>query len=178
MTMQRLLWGMMWRSGAWGLLAGTILGAAYGILFSSILNLVGIHRGNLFILTPTQVGWHFIMLVMFIGAILGILFGAPTGIIVGISNGVVLAVLMRLFFYPYKNSRAYHWIVFGVNIVFSIITSWLFLITIAYFWINRYINIFPQLAVLVLIPALIAGVSAGLLSRRITRWYEKQSLQP
>jgi len=170
-----LLWGTTWRGGAFGLVAGTMGGTAYGAVFANALLFFGL---------ATQAAANFqrddipralvsMLFLALIGAVVGALFGVPTGIVVGIANGLLIGILTRAFFYPPKNTPAYRWALAIVSALFTAITAWICFIGIMLFYANRNAANVPVLAVIVLIPALIAGVGAGRLSRLIARWYTK-----
>jgi hypothetical protein len=177
MTTPKLLWGTPWRGGAWGLLAGTMLGVAYGAVFANVLFFSG-----LFAQMPTafessdalRVGVVIPFLAL-IGAVMGALFGVPTGLFVGLLNGLLVGILTRAFFFPPRDARAYRRMIATASALFTSIASWLGFLAIMLSYANRDKANVPLLAAIVLIPALIAGVSAGLLSRILSRWYEKES---
>ncbi len=172
MTTIKLLWGTTWRGGALGLLVGTLGGAAYGALFANGLLAWGLlAQPRALELKDLPAGIGAVVFLALIGAVVGALFGVPTGIVVGIANGLFLGILTRVFFYPPKNARAYRWTVAIVSTLFTAFTAWICFIGIILFYANRNAANFGVLIGIVTLPALIAGVGAGLLSRLITRWY-------
>jgi hypothetical protein len=178
MTTARLLWGMKWRGGAWGLLAGTLLGSAYGAVFAVVVDLYALslrfpYLGEASDAPRALVGALFLALV---GAIIGALFGVPTGLLVGASNGLLLGVLTRALFYPLKDARIYRRVVALVSAVFAGIAAWVCFVALALFYANRSAANVDMIVVIVAIPALIAGVSAGFISRFIARWYERNPI--
>ena len=93
--------------------------------------------------------------------------------VVGIANGLLLGVMTRAFFYPLKNAQQYRRVVAGVSAIFTGVLAWLCFFSIMLFYANRAAADVAALAVIVAIPALIAGVGAGLTSRLIAQWYSK-----
>jgi hypothetical protein len=110
-----------------------------------------------------------------IGAIMGALFGVPTGLLVGLLNGLLVGILTRVYFFPPRDARTYRRVIAMASALFTAVASWIGFLAIMLFYANREKANVPVLAVGVLIPALIAGVGAGLLSRMITRWYEQHA---
>ncbi len=173
MSTAKLFWNTTWRGGAWGLLAGTMLGTAYGAVFANVLLLSG-----LFAQMPTafessdalRVGVVIPFLAL-IGAIMGALFGVPTGFVVGALNGLLIGMITRAFFFPPRDARTYRRVIATTSALFTGIASWLGFFAIMLFYANRDKANVPILAVGVLIPALIAGVAAAFISREIARWY-------
>ncbi len=176
MTTGRLLWGMTWRGGAWGLLGGTMLGTAYGAVLANALFLSGLAQApfnpQLDDIPRALVA---IVILALIGAVMGALFGVPTGLLVGSLNGLLVGILTRAFFFPRRDARTYRRVIATASALFTAIASWLGFLAIMLFYANREKANVPILAVGVLIPALIAGVGAGFLSRIISHWYEQHA---
>ena len=116
-----------------------------------------------------------VLFLALIGAVVGALFGVPAGLVVGTTNGLLLGVLTRALFYPLNNARRYSWVIAVVSAVFTCIVAWLCFIGIMLFYANRNAANVGVLAVVVAVPALIAGIGAGLTSRLIAHWYESES---
>jgi hypothetical protein len=173
----KLLWGTTWRGGAFGLVAGTMGGAGYGAIFANVLFAFGLMSQAPFEFKPEYVvsGLVAVLFFAFIGSIAGALFGVPTGLVVGIADGMLLGVMTRALFYPLKNARRYRWMIAIVSAIFTGIVAWLCFISIMLFYVNRNAANVGVLAVIVTIPALIAGVGAGLTSRLVAHWYESES---
>lgn len=168
-----LLWGTTWRGGAFGLVAGTMGGTAYGALFANALIFAGLISQPQFDFKPSDVVSVIFAVLFFglIGAVMGALFGVPTGLVVGIANGLLLGGLTRVFFFPLKNAQTYRRVVAVVSAVFTAMVAWICFIGIMLFYANRNAANVPVLAVIAAIPALIAGIGAGLISQSIARWY-------
>lgn len=170
MSTIKLFWNTTWRGGAWGLLAGTMLGTAYGAIFANALFLFGLAQAPLDLRAddiPRALGA--ILVLALIGAVMGALFGVPTGLIVGSLNGLLVGVLTRAFFFPPRDARTYRRVIALASALFTVIASWLGFLAIMLFYANREKANVPMLAVIVLIPALIAGIAAALISRVIAR---------
>lgn len=177
MTTTKLLWGMTWRGGALGLLAGTMLGTFYGAVFANSLFFFGLlaqapgefRSDNV----PSAIFAAFLMAL--IGSIIGGIFGIPTGFVVGVLNGLLLGIIARTFFYPLRDAKTYRRVIAPTSAVFTAIASWLGFFAIMLFYANRENANVPALAIGVIVPALIAGIAAAFISQIGARWYEKES---
>lgn len=178
MSTRKLLWGMTWRGGALGLLGGTMLGTAYGAIFANALLLARLAQEWQTLSAENFVpGLAAVLLLALIGAVMGALFGVPTGLLVGALNGLLVGVLTRAFFFPPRDARTYRRVIALASALFTGIASWIGFLAIMLFYANREKADVPMLAVIVLIPALIAGVAAAFISRVIARWYENRNLE-
>ena len=177
MTTARLLWGITWRGGACRLLAGTMLGTAYGAISANVLFLPGLEAQAPFNPQRDDIPRAIIVTLFLavVGAITGALFGVPTGFVVGLSNGLLIGIPTRAFFFTRRDARAYHRVIAAASALFTGIAAWLGFLAIMLFYANREKANVGALAVIVLIPALIAGVGAGFLSQVITRRYEQHA---
>lgn len=177
MTTPRLLWGMTWRGTIWGLLAGTVLGIIYGAIFVEILLLVAYDKQGLYVQTPNQIsgGIAAMLFIALIGAIAGGIFGAPTGLGVGWLDGLLVGILTRMFFLPLRNTRVYRWTIAIISAIFTAITAWACFIGILILYEPTRASVSVPLILIVAVPAPIAGIAAGFISRLITRWYERES---
>ena len=175
MTTVKLLWGMTWRGGAWGLFAGTFGGTAYGALFANLLLAGGLVSQAPFEwkaeYTVSAVGA--MLFFALIGAVVGGIFGVPSGLVVGCMVGLAIGILTRAFFYPPTNTRVFRWTLAIVSALLTTITAWVCFIGIMLFYANRNAANVGGLMVIVAIPALMAGAAAALISRLLVRWYEQ-----
>lgn len=177
MTTARLLWGMTWRGGALGLLAGTMLGTAYGAVFANSLFFFGLlaqapaefQSGD----APRAI--FAVLFLALIGSVMGALFGVPTGFIAGLLNGLLIGLMTRIFFYPLRGAKTYRRMMALTSGVFTALASWLGFFATMLFYANIEKANVPVLAALVVIPALIAGIAAAFISQMGARWYEKES---
>jgi hypothetical protein len=177
MTTFKLLFGTIWRGGAWGLLAGTMLGTAYGAVFAN-----GLFFFGLLSQAPAEFQGDdvpraivAVLLLALIGSIMGGVFGIPTGLVVGLLNGLLLGIVTRAFFYPLRDAKKYRRVIALTSAVFTAIASWLGFFVIMLFYANTEKANVPVLAIGVIIPAVIAGIAAGFISQMGARWYEKES---
>jgi uncharacterized membrane protein len=176
MATTKLLWNTTWRGGAWGLLGGTTLGTAYGAIFANGLFLFGLaHAPFNLQLDDIPRAFAAILILARIGAVMGALFGVPVGTAVGLLNGLLVGLITRVFFFPLRDARTYRRVIAMASAAFTGVASWLGFFAIMLFYANREKANIGVLAVSVLIPALIAGVGAGLLSRMLSRWYEQHA---
>jgi len=176
MKTARLLFGTIWRGAALGLLVGTFGGSAFGALFANGLfafNMV--LQADKISAQDAPAGIVAILFLALIGAVVGALFGVPTGFVVGIMDGLLIGVLTRVLFYPLKNVRVYRWTIAVVSAVFTSMVAWVCFLGIALFYSNRNSANVGALMLVFILPALIAGIVAGFISRLLTRWYEKAS---
>ena len=177
MTTLKIILGTSWRGAGLGLLAGTLGGSSYGAIFANVLLAFGILSQAPFEVKPQELVGALAAILIFalIGSVMGALFGVPSGLVVGIALGVLLGLLTRAFFYPLKNVQRYRWTIAIVSGLFTAPIAWFCFFSIMLFYANRDAADVRGLAVIVLVPALIAGVGAGLMSRLIANWYESES---
>ncbi|MBI4786177.1 MAG: hypothetical protein HY782_03915 [Chloroflexi bacterium] len=177
MTTGRLLWGMTWRGGAWGLLVGTLGGTAYGAVFANVLLAAGLVSQMPFDWKPeyavSAIGA--VLFLALIGAVVGGIFGVPSGIVVGTMVGLAMGVLTRAVFYPPRGTRVFRWTLAITSALLTTIAAWMCFIAIMLFYANRNAASVGALMIVVAIPALIAGAAAALISRLLARWYEQHS---
>ncbi|HLO87031.1 MAG TPA: serine/threonine-protein kinase [Nostocaceae cyanobacterium] len=106
------------------------------------------------------------------GTTAGIFIGAMIGFPVGFINGLLIAIITRVFFFPLKNFHQYRRTISTISsisgllitmIVFSLATSGVMFDQISYslFWI--------------IAPAIITGLSMGIVSKYFCQWYERNS---
>lgn len=167
----KILWGTTWRGGAFGLLAGTMGGAAReaGAIFPDLFLVAGLVSENSFQPSDTGALVGGVLFFALIGAVMGALFGVPTGLVVGLWDGLLVGLITRAFFFPLKDVQTYRRVIAITCVVFTTIASWLGFLAIMLFYANRDKANVPALAVGAIIPALIAGIAAGLISRLIAR---------
>lgn len=174
MTTTRLLFGTTWRGAAWGLLVGTFGGSAFGALFGNALVFgVGLLRQPADLsLSDIPTAIAAVGVLALIGSVMGALFGVPTGFVVGLLNGLLVGIVTRVLFFPLKNVRVYRIVIALMSMVFTMLTSWVGFMLIWILYANEDKANMAGLAVMSVLPALIAGVGAGLISQIGARWYE------
>lgn len=170
-----LIWNALWRGGAWGLLTGTVLGAAYGAIFANVLLFLGLLSQAAAQFRPDDLprAYAAVLFLALIGSVVGALFGVPTGLIVGLIDGLLIGVLTRAFFYPLKDAARHRRVTAIVSAIFTTFASWLCFVGIMLFYANRARANIPVLMLLVTIPALIAGAAGWFVARHIARSYEQ-----
>jgi hypothetical protein len=175
----KIILGTTWRSAGLGLLAGTLGGTSYGVLFANILLAFGIMSQAPFEVKPQDLVGALAAFVIFalIGSVMGGLFGVPSGLVVGVTAGLLLGVLTRVFFYPLTNARRYRRVIAGTSAAFTGLLAWFCFFSIMLFYANKSAANFGVLAAIGVVPALIASIGAGLMSRVIANWYESESIK-
>ena len=172
MDTARLLGMIVWRTTVSGLLAGALLGGAYGALFLAVSFFVPLPAADdlaeaLLLGVPVGLSYGF-----FFGALLG----APPGLVLGFVVGVLAALLTRVRFYPLRAVHRYRLTmgllaaaasVIGGFILFPPLISWAFWPTVTDSETLDYWS-------LTVIPALIAGAAGWWISQRMTAWYERE----
>ncbi|MBI5650114.1 MAG: hypothetical protein HZC40_06675 [Chloroflexi bacterium] len=174
MTTLKLLLGTTWRGGVFGLIAGTLGGATYGAIFANAIFLFRLAQEWSTLGAENFIpGIAVVLILAFIGSIMGALFGVPTGFIVGLLNGLLVGIVTRVFFFPLRDAKTFRRVIAMVSALFTGIASWFCFFAIILFYSNRDKADVPMLALIVTLPALIAGVASALISRAIAGWYEK-----
>lgn len=146
-TTVRLLWHAFWYSTAASTIAGIGYGAIYGTAFFPLL-----------------------------GTFYGIVCGGLLGLPLGISNGLLVGILTCLFFFPLKNPRLHRRIVGTVSTLLCTVGGLIGLVALTHSKIFPFLTSFASdFGLFFVVPALIAGLSMGLIAQRIARWYEWES---
>ncbi|HEY9609940.1 serine/threonine-protein kinase [Allocoleopsis sp.] len=106
------------------------------------------------------------------GTIFGAYLGGLAGIPLGFANGLFVGIWTRLWYFPLKNPRLHRRVVGTIS---TLVCTAVALIGFASsnHDINSYLKTFNS--VLTVAPAPIAGLSMGLISQGIARWYERES---
>jgi hypothetical protein len=90
----------------------------------------------------------------------------------GLGNGLLVGLLTRLCFFPLTNARRHRRIVGMVSILFCTAAGSIGFALLSY-------KLFPFVRPLALVisevPAVIAGLAMGVISQRISQWYEQKS---
>lgn len=175
MTTTRLLFGATWRGGGLGLVAGAMGGATYGALFANAMFFIGF-------ITESQLPPELkdapgaiaaVVILAFIGSVMGAMFGMPVGALVGLLDGLLIGIVTRLFFFPLRDAKIYRRVMALICFIVTASASWVGFMLIWIFLSNQGKANFTVFSLISAIPALIAGVAATLLSRVIARWYER-----
>lgn len=176
MTTFKLLFGTTWRGGVFGLIAGTALGLLYGAVFFNALLFFG-WLSEMPVNFESSDALRMGVVVPFlalIGAIMGGAFGIPTGFAVGLLNGLLVGLITRLFFFPLRDTRTYRRTIMLISTVFTAIASWFGFYAMMLLYANIEKANVPMLALIITLPAVIAGMAAGLISQIGARWYERE----
>ena len=144
-TTIELLWNTLWRSTAIGVFAGAAYGGIYG---------TAIFPG--------------------MGTMFGAYFGGLAGFFAGFANGLFVGIWTRLWYFPLRNPRLHRRVVGLLSTLLSIAGGLIGFDILNVAPSGLLPNVSKSLAFLVA-PALIAGLSMGLISQRIARWYERES---
>ncbi|MFB2917971.1 serine/threonine protein kinase [Aerosakkonema funiforme] len=142
-----LFWNSIWRSTVMGTLAVAVQAAIYST-------------------------W----IIPGYGTFLGGIIGALTGLFVGFTNGILVGILTRLFFFPLANPKLHRQVMSAVSsLVCTAVTVASFSKILAImlspvFTRFSYLDIFWIIA-----PSVITGLSMGVVSKSIARWYEREN---
>lgn len=144
-TTVELLWNAVWRSTAMTALAGLCYGAIYGTA-------------------------------MFPGAgtYLGAIFGGLLGVPLGLFNGLLVGIVTRLHFFPLKNPQ-HHRRVVGTSSILLGTAAGLIGFAVSTHYFTHSLQFQTVAFAIAVAPALIAGLSMGLISQQIARWYQRES---
>jgi len=180
MKTTRLLFGTTWRGAAFGLLVGTFGGTAFGALFGNAL----VFGVALLKQPPQDLGFNDLpaaigamVVLALIGSVMGAMFGMPTGVAVGLMDGLLVGIVTRLFFFPLKNARVYRLVIAVMSFVVTTPVSWIAFMLIWLLFANQGKADLMGLGAISVLPALVAGISAGLISQIGARWYEKLEIR-
>ncbi|MBF2029805.1 MAG: serine/threonine protein kinase [Oscillatoriales cyanobacterium C42_A2020_001] len=144
-----LFWNALWRSSAMGTIAGCIYSGIYTVM-----------------IVPDTLVW---------GMMTGAFVGAVWGFGLGVLNGFIVGILTRLFFFPLTNPRRHRWFISLVSGVACVSLNYAFIAN--FIFKTVYLEPLYLLIILGIVPAAIAGISMGVISQSIARWYEKRSRQ-
>jgi hypothetical protein len=97
MNIFRLFWNMIWYMTGWGVLGGAGLGAVYGIVLGSIIQ-VNMERGSVWNALP-----GILVMSVIYGAPFGAFFGGIAGALLGMANGLSMGVLTLMIFSLSRN---------------------------------------------------------------------------
>jgi uncharacterized membrane protein YkvI len=92
-------------------------------------------------------------------------------------NGLLVGIITRIFYYPLRDAQTFRRVIATVSALFTGIASWVCFFAIILFYSNRDKADVPMLALIVTLPALIAGGASALISRVIAAWYEKLEIR-
>gem|GEM_PF-1011759 len=177
MTTRRLLWGMTWRGGAWGLLSGMTLGGIYGMVVSFIV----VELPDILSKQPQTIDalerlLRVDALLTLYSIVVGMGVGTPFGLALGLGGGLGMGLFTRILYFRPRERILYQR--FQQSIGALAIT----------FGISGYILLFYRIPnteffrfdftlvfwMFMGFPAIIAGICGMFFSQRILRWYKNE----
>ncbi len=109
-----------------------------------------------------------------LGTIIGGLIGLFLGLLLGLVNGIIVGLVTRLWFFPLTNPKLHRQVLTAISIVFCTSISIVFFLFLIWVFADVLLAA-AHFILLVLVPSLIAGLSMGVSSKSIARWYQKES---
>lgn len=108
------------------------------------------------------------------GTFFGGMIGGMIGFPLGLGNGILIWLITQLFFSPLKNPYLYRRVIGITSSVLGTIVSSIYFISIG----PSYTSYFTGLSGLIfriIAPSIISGLSMGIASQNIAKWYERES---
>ncbi|MBI5033620.1 MAG: hypothetical protein HZB51_24130 [Chloroflexi bacterium] len=177
MKTSRLLFAITWRGGAWGLLVGAILGAAFGAIFAGKLFDLGLVEQSGAIPSsdyPPAIADFMAGFLALLGGIVGGGVGMPIGWMVGASDGFLIGMLLRASTDPMGKIRINRSVLFTISMLYTSVASLLGFIVILRFYSTQSAATSLWLLAIVIVPSLIAGIALGFVSQLLVLWYERE----
>ncbi len=143
-----LFWGSFWRSLILGFLTGIFYGGIYGTVIFPIY-----------------------------GTVFGGMLGGFLGLIAGVANGFLMAIVTRFFFFYTQDSQFYQRIITFASTLWGMAGGIIILYYLNTFYLELNLDLeyyygdWKAAAFFNFIPALIIGLSMGLINKLIARWY-------
>jgi ABC-type spermidine/putrescine transport system permease subunit II len=106
------------------------------------------------------------------GTTAGLFIGAAIGFPTGFINGLIIAIITRLHYYPLKN---FHYFRQEIGLISTICSF--FITIIGFIWFSSFRHLWSNNLLLfwMIAPAIITGLSMGVVSKYFSRWYEQNS---
>jgi hypothetical protein len=149
-----------------GIVLGVLFGGAYGCLFPFVLTMIfwiaSVFQGAP---SPPDTG-IFLIFGAFIGGGLGLIAGAFYGLLLGCINGLIMSLVTRFWFAPLTDIAMYQRVMRGCT---TIVTTLGTVCAIALTFGGEFLLIYG------VIPALLFGLGAGPVSKRLIRPYLAQA---
>ncbi|MEG4342849.1 serine/threonine-protein kinase [Microcoleus sp. A003_D6] len=136
-------------------------------------NAIGIGTGMGILTVGTCAAIYGTFVIPVVGTIVGGLIGIFLGLLLGIGNGIIVGIVTRLWFFPLTNPKLHRQVLTAISIVFCTSISIVFFLFVI--WVLEGILLDALFIFLVMVPSLIAGLSMGVSSKSIARWYQKES---
>lgn len=141
-----LLWYSLWRSTLIGMLAVAVYAAIYATFIIPIL-----------------------------GTMWGLYIGCWLGLSIGFINGILVTILTRLFFFRLTNPKLHRQVVSIASTAICTAASIVIFPTLLGEMLNYLIEN-PSLGLIFIVaPSAIAGMTMGVISKSIARWYQRES---
>jgi hypothetical protein len=152
-----------------GLVMGVLFGGIYGFLFPSVLLMMA-WIGSVIQGAPSPpdapgIG-IFVIFGGFIGGVLGLIAGAFYGFLLGCINGLIMSVVTQLWFVPLVDATGYERVMRGCTIIVTTLGT---ICAIALTFGSEFLLIYG------IVPALLFGLGAGPVSKRLIRPYLAQA---
>jgi len=171
MSTLRLFGLLISRNVLAGLLLGVLFGGIYGFLFPSALLMMAwigsVIQGAPAPPDASGIG-IFVIFGGFIGGVLGLIAGAFYGLLLGCINGLVMSLITKLWFVPLTNATRYERVMRGCTILVTTLGT---ICAIALTFGSEFLLIYG------IVPALLFGLGAAPVSKRLIRPYLAQ-VQP
>jgi hypothetical protein len=165
----RLFWLLISRNILAGFLMGLLFGGTCGFLFSPVLLVVASIASGLQgrPAPPDLGGMGFAILFHgFFGGVFGLIAGAFFGPFLGCINGLIMSLVTRLWFVPLIDVTKYERVMRGCTMLVTIVG------TLCAFALTFGIDF---LLIYAIVPALLFGLGAGPVSKRLIRAYLAQA---
>ena len=165
----RLFWLLISRNVLAGLVMGLLFGAICGFLFAPVLLvMLSIASGLQGRPAPPDLGGmgFAILFEGFLGGAFGLIAGAFFGPFLGCINGLIMGVVTRLWFVPLIDVTKYERVMRGCTTLVTIVG------TVCAFALTFGIDF---LLIYAIVPALLFGLAAGPVSKRLIRPYLAQA---
>ncbi len=110
------------------------------------------------------------------GSIFGGMIGAMIGFPLGFGNGILIWLITQIFFSPLKNAYLYRRAIGITSTAFGIVVSLIYFKTVS-FGGQIYADFYglKNLMFWIVCPSIITGLSMGIASQTIAKWYERKS---
>jgi hypothetical protein len=152
-----------------GFLMGVLFGGAYGFLFPSAL-LVMAWIASVFQGMPTPPDASgigvFVIFGGFIGGGLGLIAGGFYGLLLGCINGLIMSLVTQLWFVPLTDVTVYERVMRGCTVIVTTVGT---ICAIALTFGSEFLLLYG------IVPALLFGLGAGPVSKRLIRPYLTQA---
>jgi eukaryotic-like serine/threonine-protein kinase len=109
------------------------------------------------------------------GTIIGGMIGAMIGFPLGLANGILVWFITQFCFSPLKNAHLHRRVISISSFLFGTAVSLVYFSSIGLSAIGSQNTSFPMLMFWIVSPSIITGLSMGIASQKISKWYERES---